>query len=55
MSVVVEAGSRIHIALIDLARATDHAYGGVGFGIATPLTTIEAERSFGMSFSGADI
>jgi beta-ribofuranosylaminobenzene 5'-phosphate synthase len=54
MNIVVETGARIHMGLIDLARATDRAYGGIGFGIDSPATVLEAAPSSAMTLTGAE-
>lgn len=46
------AGARVHVALFDLGRATARAYGGAGFMLAGPTTTVVARRASAWSFAG---
>jgi beta-ribofuranosylaminobenzene 5'-phosphate synthase len=54
MTIVVETGARIHMGLIDISRATERAYGGVGFGIEAPATIVWAAAASKMSFKGLE-
>ena len=54
MATRIEAGARVHMALIDVGRCTDRAYGGVGFSISAPLTVVIATLAPASRIAGLD-